>query len=202
MQNGIWTNTSTVTLTVSGGGSTTSISAHQATYVGTFYATANGQTGMAFTPSAASGGTANILGLYNAYNRTKISAIERDSAASWTYAGLSWRAANNSISNRISWIDGLQQSSISAFYGVALTAGASTGVGTGITLDSVTSTPQVASQYNTNNVNYVTVADSFTPQLGFHFVSAMEVAATATTQTFQGSNSTRQTMGLTINLEM
>jgi hypothetical protein len=62
MTNGIWANTSTITLRYDST-HTTSVSGSQATYVGSFYATANGQTGMAFAPSAASGGSNNILGL-------------------------------------------------------------------------------------------------------------------------------------------
>ena len=76
--NGLWVNGNSITLT-NGSSSYSSIPIGQATYVGTVYTTANGQTGMACFPTAASGGTNNILGLWNAYNRVPITAQCLDS---------------------------------------------------------------------------------------------------------------------------
>ena len=47
--------------------------------------TANGQTGMQFAPTPALGGTNNILGVYNAYNRVSTTSICQDTTSTWTY---------------------------------------------------------------------------------------------------------------------
>ena len=107
LSNGIWTNSASLTCTISGGSTTTTIAPAQATYLGTFYATANGQTGMAFHPAAASGGSNAILGLWNAYNRVRITSTSVDSFGTWTFTTNAWRQCDNSASNRVTWVDGL-----------------------------------------------------------------------------------------------
>lgn len=87
-------------------GDTITVPANQATYVGSMYCTANGQTGMAYRPTRASGGTNNKLALYNEYNRRPIKAICADSTSTWADASATVRSANNSTSNRIWWLDG------------------------------------------------------------------------------------------------
>lgn len=106
--NGRWVNTVAITLRFgSNSGDTFAVPINQATYLGTMYATANGQTAMMFAPNAAAGGSANVLGLYNAYNQVLTISRERDSTASWTYGTNTWRAANGNTNNSIIWVDGL-----------------------------------------------------------------------------------------------
>jgi hypothetical protein len=187
--NGIWLNTASMTVRYgTSSGDTASIGANRLTYVGTFRATANGQTGMAFKPSAASGGSNNVLGLYNAYNRVSVRAMERDSAASWTYSSATWRAGNNSSSNRISFVDGLQESFIFAYLECQ---GAPTGAGSGvfgINLDSTTATPTVIGNQNVNGSGPSSPAgEIFLPQLGFHYLQDMEAATAGITTTYPGA---------------
>ena len=110
---GLWVNANSITLKNSST-SYSSIPVGQATYVGTAYMTANGQTGISFKPTAAAGGSNNIVGLWNAYNRVPMQSLERDSTGSYTYASTTFRATNGSDSNRVSWVDGLQQTPVSA----------------------------------------------------------------------------------------
>jgi hypothetical protein len=106
---GLWVNA--VALTTCHNGTTNGeFAADVALYLGSVYMTANGETSMVLKPSAASGGTANVMGLYNAYNRVRTTAYSRDSTSNWLYATASWRAADNSTSNEITFLDGLQQS--------------------------------------------------------------------------------------------
>ncbi len=211
MNNGLWTNKNSITLKNGAGSGTTGIAANLALYVGTFYATANGQTGMAFKPAAASGGTANILGLYNAYNRVGVKAISRDSmgGTDYSYTSSTWRAANNNNNNRISWVDGLQQSSIEVINSANVY---STGSGSvqgviGISLDSTTAAPEATGAggiYTTvTPVVQITVPDSFSPQIGFHYAQRMEAAA-AGTVFFAGSSTSpaRQSNSFLLSLEM
>lgn len=178
MLTGFWTNTSSITLRYgTASGSTISVAANQATYLGTMYATANGQTGMAFAPSAASGGSNNILGLYNAYNRVQTTSTCMDSTSSWSYSTATWRAANGSNNNRISWVDGLQQSFADSYYLCAMAiSNASTVGNTGIILDANTGTPSSITKGGnlSGDLSSPTAALKVTPQIGFHFIQAME----------------------------
>lgn len=196
LKNGIWTNTASIALRA-GGALLATVAANQATYLGTIYCTANGQTGMAFKPAGATGGSNNILGLYNAYNRVRVVARCKDSTASWTYNSATWQAANASALNRISWIDGLRQSSISAIYAATGQNGTSNGnaPNIGIDLDSISATPdsdQITNGGFPASTPYAevfgfTAKDIFMPQIGFHFVQAMEAATNGGTSTFYGA---------------
>jgi hypothetical protein len=174
--NGIWTNSGA--LTVNNGSSTYSVPANEGLYVGTFYATANGQTAMQFSPSAASGGSNNKLGLYNAYNRVRTISVESDSTNTWTYSTATWRAADNSTSNRITFLDGLGQSFIEARFGSQGYASA-TNTGQcylGVNLNSTSAGP--ATQfvgYNPSvNNEQITAFYSNPPVLGLNYAQAME----------------------------
>jgi hypothetical protein len=50
-------------------------------YLGSVYMTANGQTSMRLKPAATAGGTDNVLGLWNAYNRVRVTAYSRDNTS-------------------------------------------------------------------------------------------------------------------------
>lgn len=192
--NGILVNANAITAKVDTSSSTVSIPAQRTTYLGTFYATANGQTGMQFRPSAVSGGSANILGLYNAYNRIATSSAEGDSTASWAYGTATWRPSNNSANNRISFVDGLQQSALTVEFMQSVTGGGSLTIG--VSLDSSTAVPDHVAAVNSAINVPITVAESFLPVLGLHSVYAMEWASISSTF-FGGSM-----MNLRARLEM
>jgi hypothetical protein len=110
LSNGVWTNKNSLTHAWGGVSGTTdygAVSANAGTYLGSVYITANGQTEMTIAPTAAGGGTNNKLGLYNAYNQVNLAAMNVDSTASWTYATGAWQSLDASVSNRITYLDGL-----------------------------------------------------------------------------------------------
>lgn len=200
--NGLWVNHGAIATSNCYNNTTSyTISANKGTYLGTIYTTANGQTGMTFKPSAASGGSNNILGVYNAYNRILVNSLERDSTASWTYGTATWRAANNSNSNRISFVDGLQQSHINAIYQCGITSGTPGVVfaATGSVLDS-TSAAVIMQAFTGEALggSLFSSTENFYPQLGFHYIQAMEFS-TGETSTFTGGGTNQ---ALQINLEM
>jgi hypothetical protein len=190
--NGIWVNT----YATSGGlylnnGTTsyTGVHASEATYLGSIYLTASGQTSMMLKPAPASGGTTNIIGVFNAYNRVKATAVSRDNTATWTYGTATWRKANNSVGNSITWVDGLQQVFVRGTYNALVSYGANgNNFALGTNLDS--STAQPALYANTLEVSgaaeNLTIAEPFYPQLGVHFLQAMEFSNTGT-QTILGN---------------
>lgn len=199
---GLQVNTNSITLK---NGTTTyaGIGIGQAIYLGTFYATANGQTGAAFKPSGAAGGSANIIGLWNAYNRVKTNVLERDSTASWTYATASWRAMDGNTNNSISILDGLAQTPVKAYIQNSVfssTAGNTTQVG--INLNSTSAAPNikgvVASPTATAANNFLTqyASESFYPSLGFNVYTAMEIGGGAT-----GTLNTNSTYAFIIDTE-
>lgn len=208
--NGIWTNKVSMTLRIGSlVGDTITVAANQGTYVGTMYATANGQTGMNFNPTAAAGGTANILGLFNAYNRTVAPALCRDSTSSWTYATNTWQKANNNANNSISYVDGLAEVSAYATYTVmVLTTASSSGLVVGINLNSTTAAPAVQggvfhSGTQAGEASAV-CSGTFLPVLGYNTLTAMEIVGSGVgTQTLFGSGfdtNIASTQGLIANV--
>jgi hypothetical protein len=197
MTNGVLTNSATLTCTLSGGGSTTPLSAGDATYLGTFYATGNGQTGMAFRPAAVSGGSAPVLGLWNAYNRVSVSVLERDSNPSnWTVSSTSWVPFDSGVSgglnNRITYVDGQGQSSsfVSAqAYSRSNTTNSS--VYLGITLNSTSAAPDCQSLVGGVGGIYVseTVTCGFAPSLGLNYLQLMERVDSGTASHWPANNS-------------
>jgi hypothetical protein len=193
---GLWTNTVSLTHCWGGASGTTdlgAVAAHAGTYLGSVEATANGQTAMAFKPAAASGGTNNFLALYNAYNRVAYVARSRDSTASWTLSNnsVTFRAANASNSNRITYLDGLGQSVAKGYYKVlVLTASVSTGSSNnGVDFDSTSATPNNIGQENlggTSTHSQIHADDSLI-SLGLHFAQAVESNQASSTSTFFGS---------------
>ncbi|MBI1274119.1 MAG: hypothetical protein GC131_08580 [Alphaproteobacteria bacterium] len=179
MQNGIWTNSGSWTAKCDTTSSTYTCSANQCTYVGTMYATANGQTQMNMFPGQAAGGTNNIVGLYNAYNRVRLVSVERDSTANYSYTTGAWRACNNSTSNRITFVDGLGQSIIVAPMQGNLTVGTS-GFAMQSALDATSpngSGYQPATNFTPSSGTVLfsgATTAYYVPVLGLHFVQCIE----------------------------
>ncbi|MCU1324989.1 MAG: hypothetical protein JWN34_359 [Bryobacterales bacterium] len=197
--NGLWVNKNSIA--VKNASSSYTAAAKQATYVGSIYCTANGQTGIALYPIATSGGTNNVLGVYNAYNRVRTAAVCRDGTASWTYATSTVRNANNSASNRISFLDGLQQSHITSSYQCALTGGAAAAIGAalndgGTGLDGISGTVSGTNQVSPLSVN------NYPPQIGFHYIQAKEVAFSGTFTFATAGAGSASIQGLTLIIEM
>lgn len=183
LKDGIWTNK--VSITLKAGGSTVGTpSANQATYLGTAYMTANGQTGMAFKPASASGGTNNILGLFNAYNRVQVKATNRDIGSTWTKTNNTWAALNaggtgSGLNNRVSYVDGLQQiQPVGTATALIFTTANAASAAIGMVLDSTSATPGQYSRGQTNGASNTSVTiisrEAFLPQLGFHYLQAMQ----------------------------
>jgi hypothetical protein len=110
MVNGIWTNENSMTCRYGNvSGNTLTCAANQCTFVGTMRATANGQTEHRCQSYSTAGGGPAVIGVSNAYNMVPVMCSEADTNSSWTYTGSSWRAADNSTSNSVSFISPLAQ---------------------------------------------------------------------------------------------
>jgi hypothetical protein len=191
-KNGIWVNNAAIATGQSYNNSTSYVIAqYQGTWLGTFYTTGAGQTQVNFKPSSVSGGCNNIVGIWNAYNRIPIRSISRDSNNTWTYATSTWRSADASTSNRVSYVDGAQQSQVKTTYSVlGTTATLDAYVTIGVSLNSTTASPNVVSINYTpraNNGTTMVATETFLPQLGFNYYQAMEISNSAVTATFTGN---------------
>ncbi len=185
--NGVWTNNTSITLRTAVG-TTFGVGADKATYVGTAYGTANGQTGMNFNPASAAGGSGNILGLYSAYNKVMLHGQSQDSTSSWSYAVATWRAANGNANNSISYIDGLGDVAAIAKYNVFAEPGTTGGPEIGININSTSATPASQSSIFVSGAEAnIFVEQMFVPVLGFNTITAMEFSSTTSAQTFQGA---------------
>lgn len=203
MVNGLWVNTVIMNAKIDATATIVNVAASSGLYVGTLRATANGQTGMSFKPAAAAGGTNNILGLYNAYNRLRISGMSRDNTASWTDTAATWRGMNTSASNRISWVDGLQQSSVEGTVQCLEDETGGQDGHIGMSLNSTAAVPAVSSQGATQATvtQSLFARDYFPPQIGFNFLQAMEYGSGATV-TFRGLGGGAQSQAFIVSLEM
>lgn len=180
-KNGLWTNKNSITLKNGAGAGITGVAANTATYVGTIYCTANGQTGMSFQPAAAGGGTNNFLGVYNAYNRITATAYSRDSTATWVITSATWAAMNaavgSGLSNRISYVDGLGESAVDTIISNVTFCASGAYAGLGVNRDATTGAPTFNGQQSTggsaNQQQYLNVPGTFQPSLGFHYMQAM-----------------------------
>ena len=207
-KNGIWTNNASMTLRHgSASGNTVTVPANQGTHLGTFYASANGQTEMTFRPTPAAGGTNNKLLLWNRYNRVNTAATCRESTNSWTCNAGTMRALNSSNSNRISFVRGSDDDAADVFsFGFNSQTAADYGW-QGIGLDSTTAGwdgglrhPAITNAV-ANNGTYSSAKGW--PGLGFHYFQQLEFSA-VNNLTFYGDNgdAPRQQTGIQMSMMM
>lgn len=173
--------------------------ASRGTYVGTTRSNASSQLDWIFG-AAAAGGTAGFLGVWNAYNRVQVSTTVMDSTASWTYNSTTWRNANNSATNRVSFVRGLNEDSVTATYSTTSNVATVSGdILTGIGLDSAT--PPGVTTYSNSTAPVAGIAPySDVPGLGLHYLQAAEKQlATGAVATLYGNNGS-QIQGLVVTL--
>jgi len=154
------------------------ISADLHTYLGSFYTTAAGQTGVQFFPAAASGGSNPIVGLWNAYNQVPIDVTSIDTL-SHGYTTGTWRAASASNSNRVTGIWGLVSSAPHVTFGEDINDNNNCAVPQiGIVEDSTSATPAVAGTWRACGFGSGQVMIGLAgalPQVGLHYFQAMEL---------------------------
>ncbi|WP_213737076.1 hypothetical protein [Bradyrhizobium sp. dw_411] len=163
--------------------------ANQGTYVGTVMSDAASALDMTFGGSSA-GGTAAVLGVWNAYNRVHVTAKVNDNTASWTYSG-GGQSVDASTNNRVSFVSGLQTDSIIADYYVTAITAATSGsfCFVGPALDSAATSNSRSGTQTTAAVAMDVWANAhkiYPPQVGSHFVQATEAADGTHPCTFLG----------------
>jgi hypothetical protein len=191
-----------VSITLRNGGTTYGpLAARLALYLGTCRIGATvAQTAMQMNPAAAAGGTNNLLGLWNLYNRVRHQARCRDSTASWTYSSSTLRALNNSNSNRISFVQGFDEDALDAHAHIRADGSSGADPRLGLGLDSTT-VADVDSRFFQNAGTAITWTLNprrmYRPGPGFHFIQAIE-GGSSTTPTFFANDTGGQELGVNL----
>lgn len=194
-QNGVYVNSAAIIFRYGTGASDfTSIAAKQLTYLGTFVATANGQTRMDINTAGALLGNNAVLGLWNAYNRAEQTSFNQDTTASWI-ANNVYQPLNNSTSNRITFVRGLDDDTALIFLEDVIQAPAAPAGASGyivIAMDSVVagSTFSWFSGHAIANAVLTAISGYMArPGLGLHYAQAMQLVTAAANYTYFGGAS-------------
>lgn len=108
--NGLWVNK--VDATMRYGASTVSVTARKGTYVGSLYV--DGSAGqVSCLPTY---GQSRKWGIWNAYNRQKITLQVGDATSSWTYTTSAWRQARATAANVMTAFVGLPEETFKSFH--------------------------------------------------------------------------------------
>lgn len=190
-------------------GATILVPPRQALLLGTFRTTANGQTTWSANPAPQAGGGDARLYLWNMFNRIDVAATSRESANTWTYTTASWRSANNSASNRVSLIRGLDEDAVDAAYHAMGdfdnlgSSPASVGVGVNSTTAPSGLTPEASRNTGGNNQSLSPVARYLgQPGLGLRFLQALEYGQSGVTFYGDNNNPSVYQAGLVVSTRM
>lgn len=163
--------------------------ANRGTYVGTIRTNGSSQVDF-ILGGAASGGTAGVLGVWNAYNRVGVVASAFDSGTSYTYSTATWRAQRGGTTMRVSFVLGLAEDAIHCLYGTVVDPGVGGQALIGIGIDTTTaSTSPYASVPASTSIS-ATADYTSAPLLGFHYAGANEFVV-AGTSTFYPANASQ-----------
>lgn len=178
--------------------------AQRGTYVGTVRSNGTATIDWKLGGTAANG-SAGFLYVWNMYNRVNVGVNVVDSTDSWNYSTLTWRSKNNSTTNRVSMVRGLDEDAISV-YNVALSANDTGGAAmfAGIGLDSTSAFSGTTGFANLAAANQIVPPNAKydgMPGLGHHFIQAIEAASAVGTTTWQGDGGapTFRASGLSVN---
>lgn len=165
-------------LTVNKNAITNGPGANQGVYVGTVRSNAGSTIDWTLGSAAAGGGQA-WLAVWNNYNRVSVNPWVQDSTASWTYQSTTVRSMDNSNTNRISFIMGLQEDWVSVRNEMYASCSASTDVPIiGLALDATntlaTSGTSIGEPLASASLGCQCHATYQGVLLGWHFVQAVE----------------------------
>jgi hypothetical protein len=171
-----------------------SVAQYQGTFVGMFRTNASaGQVDLKFGTAATGGGAACIC-LWNAYNQRQAAVFVGDTTTTWTYTSTTLQEANASTGNQINVLQGPSSPpvdiTVSAFS--SNSGGNSQYVGIGIDSASVNSAlpriPNSTASFLESHTRYVG-----TLAAGYHNIIRQEGSAAAGTTTWIGNSATSQT---------
>jgi hypothetical protein len=184
-----------------GDGSTTGPGQFLGTYVGTTRSDGSSQLNWILGAS----NTAGNLAVWNAYNRRRVVTKVSDTTATWSYTSATVRQARASANNQISFVSGLAEDGVLAFLlsMFNLLSATTAFADLGIALDSITVIESGVEPNRTNQsgtiTNCASVVATYLPQLGYHYVAALEAGDGTNATVFIGS---AKYQGLTLEVMM
>lgn len=151
--------------------------ANRGTYVGTIRTNGSSQVDFIVPTAPAAGGTAGVIGVWNAYNRVDWSALNAESANSWSYTTGTVRQVNASAGMQTAFVSGLAEGIVFAEYVCWSTGGGTNGrIGIGYDSTSVFSGTTGAAVGQSSTINGV-AAYRRPVEIGWHTVAALEYGA-------------------------
>ena len=147
-------------------------------YLGTFYTTATGQTEDSHTKRM----------VWNMFNKVRRALYVTEAANSWTYATATFRSFNNSTTNRVEFVRGISEDSITLNFmaWASHSAGATAVIGIGLDATNADSS-QAHPGHAITSVLPLFAAYEGTPAAGYHYLQLIELA-TGATITYYGDN--------------
>ena len=128
--------------------------------------------------------------MWNLYNRVPVSIRCSETTDSWTYGGNgTWQATNNSTTNRITFLRGLNEDGIIGAAWCNMQPALSTTAIVGIGLDSTTvpgGTMMASSGLGVSNRSMGSAMYNGVPGLGLHFITGLETVNSASAATWEG----------------
>ena len=178
--NGVLANTASMVARFgSSSGDTVTVAAGAAVYVGTFRASADGQTEDSVAKRF----------LWNCFNRRLRAMSAFESTDSWTYSTATVRQMNANAANQVAFVRGLDEDVVTSRMHALASCAVAQSIAVGIGLDSTTAFAALClPQYWTCTTQY-NVADahwSGLPGLGYHYLAALEYGNASTTVTWYG----------------
>lgn len=173
------------------------------TYVGTILTDASGGTvSCAPQPTPAAGGALAIVGIWNMYNRLRISAFSQDSQVSWAYNTATFRAKNNNTNNQIRFVQGRLEESFHAtnvcqFHTSTLQyAQIGIGVNTSTSLGARCMSVRHVGAANNDQMAFADIMD-MAPSVGAIGIYAIELSQTTSTTYIGSSTNLRSALNAT-----
>lgn len=141
----------------------------------------------------ASGGGAASLFVWNAYNQNEVRTVVADTTSSWAYTSTTIRQVRAQTTMKISFLSGLPSGFIDAAYACTIIVAAVNGAfsDVGIALDSITVYDKKAEGSGTASTaltHPLNVGNCYGPQLGMHYIAALENGDGTNSSTFTGGN--------------
>jgi hypothetical protein len=174
------TNPNTLTNCFNGATNYGPITANKATYLGTVYASANGQISYTFG-AAGSGGVAGLIGVWNENNRATTTVMVTDNGTSYTYASTTVRQCRASAGNQIQFVTGISEDGVVAYNTreIVTSSTINSVVNLGIGLDNTAAfnlgSPAIAYTPAANNIAVSPSVSATTyPGVGLHTISCNE----------------------------
>lgn len=175
--------------------------AQRGTWVGTVRSNASSTLDHIY-PGIGTGGVAGYFHVWNAFNRVPVNGRIGDSSSNWSYnVANTWRAANASATNFVSFVRGDDVEPVDAQYAQIVVSGASTSAAIGIGISSTTVNSSLNTYSNTAVIATLTARYTGLPGIGSGYVAPLEHNSTTTASFYSGSGGNPWSQsGMTVSL--